>query len=714
MQRDKKLYITIFDYNKRAVCDLYDNQADISGQAVNVHITTERNGWKELSFDIPSTCMTENGEEENYRLKYLVAEYRIRVVEAGEIDWYVISEPKINRNNFSKNVSVRAGHISQLLKHKNLDLEFSDDEGNNVGTAEQLLTTILEGTGWSCGLIDDFRDTDGSIKHRSITGQAGTGALSFIESLCDAFEAKPVYHGDSMTVDILQMNPFAYIQPEQIPITARDQDLDVIELHYGRNVHTLTKTSNTDNIATRLYAYGSSGDMNGMCSLQNAEHLEWAYTIPNTEEHEFCFTVEQQNRYFDIGDDDCEGYTFIWSNMDLTSMSYVYCEETETAYRVYDKPKGSYELLADVEPSQVLNEFPYLLGLNYYDDVGLMNESQFQEVAKFQRKTPREYQEAQELSKQFIEGSSQLSKIAENNTGMLKLEIASVEEEPEQGTAQTSWPLKFTIDTTAGEHGVIYRTDYDVAERRYFKWHVTNKLKANGDPIKGTPSIVFFVHNTNPVTFDSVYLKRIYDSTGELVKDEDNNPMDFTYSTGDFPTAFTVWSHDVHYQTDDKVYLFCTNSMSGLLGARLSTIEALYEAILNQTQKHPVTFRDVDRNEAIKQPSNTEYEWRYDYHCMSNAVGELYFAWKNKFDDVTWHRVYTSEPAEYLSGDYWYNMKTKKLYHAESSWVEIEDKLYVVRMFESVMYYCQKYDKLYQGIYEYYHYNGALPVGNYY
>jgi len=50
----------------------------------------------------------------------------------------LISEPKVVHQAFSKDVSVTAGHISQLLKTKNLGLEFSDEEGNNVGTALQL------------------------------------------------------------------------------------------------------------------------------------------------------------------------------------------------------------------------------------------------------------------------------------------------------------------------------------------------------------------------------------------------------------------------------------------------------------------------------------------------------------------------------------------------------------------------------------------------
>ena len=65
-------------------------------------------------------------------------------------------------------MSVVAGHNSQLLKTKNLGLEFSDEEGNNVGTAEELLTTILKGTGWKVGVVEEFYERDEkTIKKRS-------------------------------------------------------------------------------------------------------------------------------------------------------------------------------------------------------------------------------------------------------------------------------------------------------------------------------------------------------------------------------------------------------------------------------------------------------------------------------------------------------------------------------------------------------------------
>ena len=712
MTRTDKLYLTICNYAKEPVCDLYDNQSDISGQAANVFIAKERNGWKELSFDIPSTISTEEGIKENCRLDYLIAEYKIRAIDDNETDWYIISEPKITRDNFSKNVSVKAGHISQLLKQKNLDLEFSDEEGNNVGTAEMLLEAILDGTDWNVGNVGikykkpngewawhTFLEDDGKAKHRSITAQAGTGCLGLIEKLCDVFEAKPVYHGDTQTIDILPMNPFAKIDAELIPATIRDEELNVFELYYNRNIHNLTKTTNTENMATRLYAYGSSGDMNGACTLQNVIHHEWIMSVSALGK-EYHFQIGDVN-YFFSGDVSI-GDTIIWSDMDLSSMSYVYNDTKKIAYRVYKEPKTSnYGTLETTDPIDVKNSFAYLLAFNYYDEVGLMTEEQFQEIAYFQRTMPVYFDIISENNEAFIDGEAELSKIAEHATGLLKLEVQSVE---------TGSESKFIINTSAGENGVLYRTDYQNAERRYFMWHVTDKLNEYGDPITGTPSLLFIVHDTDPVTYEMTYLKKIWDVEGPVLNDE-GQPKDFEYSTGNYPTAFTVWGNYTK-RPGDRFYLFCTNSMAGLLGSRLAEIEAVYQNLDKITMKHPVTFFDGDAGLVIPTPSNSEYEWMYKYFNVND--GELYFCWKDKFAETSWKRVYIADLEPAGTTGYFYNTRRKTLHRWDgSSWFKIEDKQITTQMFESVIYYCKRRDELYHGIYEYYLSNGPKDAGNY-
>lgn len=65
----------VFDYAGNKLCDLYDSQNDLRGQAYG--ITWERqmsDGVKKLSFSIPYMI---DGKE-NFRWDYLKAEYRIR------------------------------------------------------------------------------------------------------------------------------------------------------------------------------------------------------------------------------------------------------------------------------------------------------------------------------------------------------------------------------------------------------------------------------------------------------------------------------------------------------------------------------------------------------------------------------------------------------------------------------------------------------------
>lgn len=47
MQNKRHINLSVYDYEGNKLCDLYDSMASCSGQAVNVHATYERNGWKE-------------------------------------------------------------------------------------------------------------------------------------------------------------------------------------------------------------------------------------------------------------------------------------------------------------------------------------------------------------------------------------------------------------------------------------------------------------------------------------------------------------------------------------------------------------------------------------------------------------------------------------------------------------------------------------------
>ena len=720
----RKLYLDICDYRRRVVCPLYDNNKLITGQAYNVVCSIERNGWKELSFDIPSKIHTEDGEEDNYILQYLKADYLIRLNDGDEIDWYVISEPKITHDGFSKTVNVIAGHISQLLRLKNLGLEFSDNDGNNVGTAEDLLTTILAGTGWNVGYVHNFVDTrTGETKIRSLQAAAKSGAFKLITSMCELFDAKPIFHGDSKTVDIVPLNPFENYVQGTIPNL--DMVDDVLELHYGKNLKNVSRTLNTESMVTKLYAYGSYGDTtSGYCGIDEAVHTEYTLTLNDR-------LTAGAEYYFELVDDSEEvtGFHFtapsdvvakagdklIFSFLDPASMMYVYNETQSTADKVVIYPVtrgvvGTKLPCAKTIDEAVPNLFSFVMDFTYYYDVGLFDDEMLKTVAKYQRQSPQLLSRVKEVSAAMMEMQTKLS----DTIGTLpfcKLDIAE--------KMDSDSYLKLKLNKTE-EHpdGIIYRTDYDENKKNYFKWRGADRLDTNGDPLNAATSYLYIFHNTTPVTWDTAYLQSM-----------DNE---------DDPTELTFWisSDSVMINTEtDRFYLFSYNGINGRLGSLQSADEAvvasLDKATTVVTEQHPVIF--CERGHATGVDTVRGYAWMWLYDPTGAHPSEMYFCFKDK-SDTAWKYTYIQDtkPVPTENGQYWFNWRDSILYHySDGEWTAISSDenvsmlvpssyrasltdQKVASLFGTVYMGCKTRDKYYLGMPEYLKHTGTVSSGNYY
>ena len=105
------LALDIFDYAGHKQCSLYDGNNEVSGQAVDVVVTTERNGWKELTFTLPQMMQTEDGLVKNYRREFIKEGYKVRLIDEDGEDWFILSESKITHNNYTKALTITAGHV---------------------------------------------------------------------------------------------------------------------------------------------------------------------------------------------------------------------------------------------------------------------------------------------------------------------------------------------------------------------------------------------------------------------------------------------------------------------------------------------------------------------------------------------------------------------------------------------------------------------------
>lgn len=772
--------LDVCDYTNTPLCNLYDSRNDISGQATDVFVHTERNGFKELKFKIPS----EANDEPNYRLDFLVSDYRIRTrevhinngAETVEIDWYLISEDRVTHSSFSKDVEVRASHISKLLNSKNLNLEFSDDEGNNVGTIEEIARTILEGTGWHLGVVAKFYEEDkydlqGKEKVRSFSSPVKTGAFKMMSDLCEMFDAKPIYHGygeyeedgvvkHGRTVDILPMNPFS----EKFEEGTIPQDMDtskILELHYDKNVQELTRTMNTENISTVLYAYGSYGDLNGLASLQNGEHAEILFDTLTP--GEYCF--EHQNaRYFFTIESNVSGMK--WSSLDYASRSYLY--DGTNLVKVYKEPKTNNYTTISVTPEYVKNYIPYIMDFSYYQKVGLFTDDMLLKVAQAQTTLPAQHIAAQEASLTLSDIKSELSRTASAGNGFLMLDIA--------GSDVINGHTQLTINKTTYSDGVIYRSDYDESPRNYFSWNTAVGIKDSGEAIAGKGAVVYTVHQGNSTKWEKSYVKMLGNGTDYYFRDSlgntyamhtevhyadyDTFPVNGTkdiiyiaddtekmyawngsymeiqasgyfYGLNEFdsPTTITLWSTDDTWHSGDKVYLFSADSIAGVFGPRedavLSNRKSVEESVKVSTETHPLYF--IKDEEEL--PSVTAclegYGWAYRSISSSAAFGTLYFCW-GKNGEVGWSQVNVSNsdnnPELVTPTDnYVYSLKRMMCYISDNGVYrrldDTVDEKEITKAFAAVVEGCINQEFLTKGVKERYNYADtleSLPAGGNY
>lgn len=733
MENNRKLKLSIYDYAGNEVCPIYDSETQLMGQAANVINKSERNGWREFSFTLPG---------KGFRSEYVKADYKLRADDKDGTEWYIITQPKVIHNGKKKTIQVTAGHVCQLLKTKNMALEFSDNEGNNVGTCEQLLETALEGTGWEVGDVADFKEKDGqTTKVRSLNAPPKTGAFKLVNMICELFEAKPIYrshverteNGETTihkVVDVKPMNPFSEAKDAIYEKIQTYADGEVLELHYGKNISNVTRTLKTDNLTTCLYAYGAYGDdVSGYCGINECKHTEFEFVLTEKldEGTTYYFTVEDDagveiSRNFTPTQDVAAGTKLIWSFLDRASMSYIWDESTADtqdaihAYRISEGAKGS-ELPAEitVKRNEVDNVFSFLMDYSYYVDCGLFTDEMVNKLSWFQRKAVDYLNTINEKSAAYTNDWLKLSETI-GDINFVKLKYTSV--------TNDSGSIKLNLD----EDLVYYRTDYK--EKRHFKWRVATSIKDNGDALNSEAAIVYVLHDTTPLTYDRFYLKKVNGETDPVtigaIQEEDIEDI-------------TLWGSYGKYQSGDEFYLFETNGINGLLGAYESAYEALRESLDSSTKEvtmqHPVFFSKTEPvvDENVNVPStkldiyypewasfDRQYAWWYKYEDTSSP-GELYFCyWAD--GDRAWKRVYmdTTEPSSGVTnGQYYFNWRTSKLYRRVSgNWEHLDkdDDEAVAALFGTVYAGCLTRDKYFIGQYQTYTYeqNESIEGGNYY
>ena len=260
----------VYDYDRQKICELYDSNVDLVGQAYDIKITEEQNGYHTLEFSIPFMVDAEkligsdieslygeaiyginrfgaakNVRFKNYRWNYLNSDYQLRYTEDEKTMWFVASKPAKSKSSKKITGAVTCNGTESLLKTRNIYMIFDDENG--IGNMKYLMDQILMGTGWSYDedRSDTLYEKDGTtVKVRSLSSDGKQGALGLITTACNLFQARPIFDTDNMKVIVKAMRN-------------RDQ---VIEGQVGRNLTALTVREDSSNISTRVYIEGEYGD----------------------------------------------------------------------------------------------------------------------------------------------------------------------------------------------------------------------------------------------------------------------------------------------------------------------------------------------------------------------------------------------------------------------------------------------------------------------
>ena len=262
----------IYDYDRKKICELYDSNVELLGQAYDISVSVDMNGAHTLEFSLPymvdatkvegSDMASLYGEAiyginkfgatgsggimiGNYRWDYLKSDYLIRYTEDSKNVWFVANKPQKCKQGKKIYGVVSCDGYESLLKTRNIYKTFDDENG--IGNIEYIVTQILAGTGWTYNSAgsDTLYEKDGTTeKIRSMKSESKKGSIDLINTACNLFQARPIYNTDTLTVTIKAIN----------------NRQKVLEGEVGRNLSALSVKQDSSNIATRLYVEGEYGD----------------------------------------------------------------------------------------------------------------------------------------------------------------------------------------------------------------------------------------------------------------------------------------------------------------------------------------------------------------------------------------------------------------------------------------------------------------------
>ena len=199
----------------------------------DVTLSTKLYGLHELSFSVPYKIFDRNMQlVKNPLVNKIRERYLVRLEFGTTKEWFIITSIKdvsSNRNDYKQ---VNAFWLPYELGSRLIRRYEATSK-----TAYELLADVLSSTDWTIGQIDPIFEG----KYRSLK-LTSTTVLDAINEIAKTFKAHVSWDSNNKTVSLLD--------PEKIG------SYKGLTISYGKYLRSLDKESLTDEMVTRLYAYG--------------------------------------------------------------------------------------------------------------------------------------------------------------------------------------------------------------------------------------------------------------------------------------------------------------------------------------------------------------------------------------------------------------------------------------------------------------------------
>ena len=211
--------------NKTVISHIYEKS--------NTTINLKLGGIHELSFTIPHFINEDDESQRNPHVDSIKEKMLLKVVLSGVSEWFIvdsIDEDGSDEDRFN----VTAFSLGYELTHKTLP------ELNDTATYGKMIREVLDGTSWKFAEADDSEED--SIRTIEMND---TNALDAIIQMSEAFGR--VIHWDTNKKEV------SFKKLEEIG------KYKGLRLDYGKLLKSIKRTRTTDELVTRLYAFGHEG-----------------------------------------------------------------------------------------------------------------------------------------------------------------------------------------------------------------------------------------------------------------------------------------------------------------------------------------------------------------------------------------------------------------------------------------------------------------------